>query len=83
MAGVGTTGSALTEDGVLDIDPTISLETTWHDMEKLVSMGLVRSIGIRFILFNFHAMMDAPELSLKTFFFFYLNHEMVLSGPQL
>ncbi|KAK9177212.1 hypothetical protein WN944_029231 [Citrus x changshan-huyou] len=49
MAGVGTTGSALTEDGVLDIDPTISLETTWHDMEKLVSMGLVRSIGIRVI----------------------------------
>lgn len=57
----------MTEDGVLDIDPTISLETTWHDMEKMVSMGLVRSIGIRFILFNFHAMMDAPELSLKLF----------------
>uniref|UniRef100_A0A164V2D1 NADP-dependent oxidoreductase domain-containing protein n=1 Tax=Daucus carota subsp. sativus TaxID=79200 RepID=A0A164V2D1_DAUCS len=45
--GVGETGSALGEDGVLDIDTTISLETTWHDMEKLVSMGLVRSIGIR------------------------------------
>ncbi|KAL1811003.1 hypothetical protein DCAR_0623112 [Daucus carota subsp. sativus] len=44
--GVGETGSALGEDGVLDIDTTISLETTWHDMEKLVSMGLVRSIGI-------------------------------------
>lgn len=44
--GVGTTGSALGEDGVLDIDTTISLETTWHDMENLVSLGLVRSIGI-------------------------------------
>ncbi|RRT52761.1 hypothetical protein B296_00047341, partial [Ensete ventricosum] len=45
--GVGTTASALGEDGVLDIDTTISLETTWHAMEDLVSMGLVRSIGIR------------------------------------
>ncbi|KAL7206848.1 hypothetical protein ACSBR2_019538 [Camellia fascicularis] len=36
----------LGEDGVLDIDTTISLETTWHAMEDLVSMGLVRSIGI-------------------------------------
>ncbi|KAJ4838101.1 NADP-dependent D-sorbitol-6-phosphate dehydrogenase [Turnera subulata] len=44
--GVGTTSSALDEDGVLDIDTTISLETTWHAMEDLVSMGLVRSIGI-------------------------------------
>ncbi|KAJ4833691.1 NADP-dependent D-sorbitol-6-phosphate dehydrogenase [Turnera subulata] len=44
--GVGTTASALDEDGVLDIDTTISLETTWHAMEDLVSMGLVRSIGI-------------------------------------
>ncbi|KAG6653403.1 NADP-dependent D-sorbitol-6-phosphate dehydrogenase-like [Carya illinoinensis] len=44
--GVGNTGSALGEDGVLDIDTTISLETTWHAMEDLVSMGLVRSIGI-------------------------------------
>ncbi|CAN4111800.1 unnamed protein product [Withania somnifera] len=44
--GVGTTGSALGEDGVLDIDTTISLETTWHGMENLVSLGLVRSIGI-------------------------------------
>lgn len=44
--GVGTTASALGEDGVLDIDTTISLETTWHDMENLVSLGLVRSIGI-------------------------------------
>ncbi|KAB2627234.1 NADP-dependent D-sorbitol-6-phosphate dehydrogenase-like [Pyrus ussuriensis x Pyrus communis] len=39
-AGVGTTGSALDEDGVLEIDTTISLETTWHAMEALVSMGL-------------------------------------------
>ncbi|KAL8096867.1 NADP-dependent D-sorbitol-6-phosphate dehydrogenase-like [Apium graveolens] len=44
--GVGATGSALGEDGVLDIDTTITLETTWRDMEKLVSTGLVRSIGI-------------------------------------
>ncbi|KAM1607476.1 hypothetical protein ACFXTH_028223 [Malus domestica] len=44
--GVGMTGSALDEDGVLEIDTTISLETTWHAMEELVSMGLVRSIGI-------------------------------------
>ena len=46
-AGVGTTASALDENKELDIDITISLETTWHDMEDLVSMGLVRSIGIR------------------------------------
>ncbi|XP_068646710.1 NADP-dependent D-sorbitol-6-phosphate dehydrogenase-like [Aristolochia californica] len=44
--GVGTTASALDDNGVLDIDTTISLETTWHSMEDLVSMGLVRSIGI-------------------------------------
>ncbi|XWS55006.1 hypothetical protein CRYUN_Cryun10bG0137800 [Craigia yunnanensis] len=44
--GVGETGSPLDEDGVLDIDTTISLETTWHAMEDLVSKGLVRSIGI-------------------------------------
>ncbi|TMW87095.1 hypothetical protein EJD97_020419 [Solanum chilense] len=44
--GVGTTASALGEDGVLDIDTTISLETTWHGMENLVSLGLARSIGI-------------------------------------
>ncbi|KAK7857385.1 nadp-dependent d-sorbitol-6-phosphate dehydrogenase [Quercus suber] len=45
--GVGTTASALDENKKLDIDTTISLETTWHDMEDLVFMGLVRSIGIR------------------------------------
>ncbi|KAK1571351.1 hypothetical protein Q3G72_015486 [Acer saccharum] len=44
--GVGETDSALDEDGVLEIDTTISLETTWHAMEDLISMGLVRSIGI-------------------------------------
>ncbi|XP_020596277.1 NADP-dependent D-sorbitol-6-phosphate dehydrogenase-like [Phalaenopsis equestris] len=44
--GVGTTDSVLAEDGVLDIDTSISLETTWHGMEDLVSKGLVRSIGI-------------------------------------
>ncbi|CAI8593351.1 unnamed protein product [Vicia faba] len=44
--GVFTTDSSLGEDGVLGIDTTISLETTWHAMEGLVSSGLVRSIGI-------------------------------------
>ncbi|XP_030943888.1 NADP-dependent D-sorbitol-6-phosphate dehydrogenase-like [Quercus lobata] len=44
--GVGTTDSALDEDGVLEIDTTITLETTWRAMEDLVSKGLVRSIGI-------------------------------------
>jgi len=44
--GVGTTGSAIADDGVLDIDVTISLETVWHAMEDLVSAGLVKSIGI-------------------------------------
>ncbi|MBA0791620.1 hypothetical protein Gohar_016189, partial [Gossypium harknessii] len=44
--GVGQTDSPLDKDGVLDIDTTISLETTWHAMEDLVSKGLVRSIGI-------------------------------------
>ncbi|XP_021753618.1 NADP-dependent D-sorbitol-6-phosphate dehydrogenase-like [Chenopodium quinoa] len=46
LTGVGTTASALDEDGVLDIDTTLSLETIWHAMEDLVSMGLARSIGI-------------------------------------
>ena len=41
MIGVGTTDSALDQDGVLDIDTTVSLEGTWHAMEDLVSAGLV------------------------------------------
>ncbi|OMP03123.1 Aldo/keto reductase [Corchorus olitorius] len=41
----GDGGNPLDEDGVLDIDTTISLETTWHAMEDLVSKGLVRSIA--------------------------------------
>ncbi|KAL3633885.1 NADP-dependent D-sorbitol-6-phosphate dehydrogenase [Castilleja foliolosa] len=44
--GVGATASALGDDGGLDIDTTITLESTWRGMEELVSMGLVRSIGI-------------------------------------
>ncbi|XLR10238.1 hypothetical protein S83_038176 [Arachis hypogaea] len=46
QAGVGMTDNALGDDGVLEIDTTISLEITWHAMEDLVSMLLVRSIGI-------------------------------------
>ncbi|KAI3422924.1 Aldo_ket_red domain-containing protein, partial [Psidium guajava] len=44
--GVGACVSVLDEKGVLDIDTTITLEATWRGMEDLVSMGLVRSIGI-------------------------------------
>ncbi|XP_021738741.1 NADP-dependent D-sorbitol-6-phosphate dehydrogenase-like [Chenopodium quinoa] len=44
--GAITFASVLDEDGVLDIDTTISLETTWHAMEDLVYAGLTRSIGI-------------------------------------
>ncbi|MCO5579913.1 hypothetical protein L7F22_033780 [Adiantum nelumboides] len=40
------TSSTLDGDEVLDIDVTISLETTWHAMEDLVFASLVRSIGI-------------------------------------
>lgn len=47
LTGVGTTASLLDENKVLDIDVTVSLETTWHDMEKTVDLGLVRSIGLR------------------------------------
>lgn len=53
IIGIGTTASALDEDGVLDIDTTISLETTWHAMEETVSLGLVRSIGIRLLRCSF------------------------------
>ncbi|KAF9621738.1 hypothetical protein IFM89_027592 [Coptis chinensis] len=45
FTGIGKTSSVKDENGDLDIDTTISLETTWHAMEGLVSMGLVRSIG--------------------------------------
>ncbi|KAI6677636.1 hypothetical protein NL676_038432 [Syzygium grande] len=45
-AGIGACTSVLDENGVLDIDTTITLEATWRGMEDLVSMGLVRSIGI-------------------------------------
>lgn len=56
IIGVGTTASALDEDGVLDIDTTISLESTWHAMEETVSLGLVRSIGIR-LLFSIQSVL--------------------------
>ncbi|KAF9590555.1 hypothetical protein IFM89_035873 [Coptis chinensis] len=46
FTGIGKTSSVKDENGDLDIDTTISLETTWHAMEGLVSMGLVRSIGV-------------------------------------
>ncbi|KAJ0615248.1 putative mannose-6-phosphate 6-reductase [Helianthus annuus] len=41
--GVGTTASALDEEGVLDIDPTISLETTWHAMEPPLAQATTRT----------------------------------------
>lgn len=44
--GIGKYSSVKGEDGVLDIDTTLSLETTWRGMEDLVTKGLVRSIGI-------------------------------------
>ncbi|XP_028085906.1 NADP-dependent D-sorbitol-6-phosphate dehydrogenase-like [Camellia sinensis] len=39
-AGVGKTKSVLREDGELDIDATISFETTWHAMEHYNKKGL-------------------------------------------
>lgn len=39
MSGVGNTSSAVDDNGVLEIDTTISLETTWHAVEELVSWG--------------------------------------------
>lgn len=44
--GVGKMVSVLDSEGVLDIRTDISLQDTWRSMEELVSMGLVRSIGI-------------------------------------
>jgi len=38
--------TSIGDDGVVDIDSSISLETTCYAMKELVSMGLVRSIGI-------------------------------------
>ncbi|KAK1296838.1 NADP-dependent D-sorbitol-6-phosphate dehydrogenase [Acorus calamus] len=35
----GTTSSALDDDGVLDMDTTVSLKSTWRAMEDLVSTG--------------------------------------------
>ncbi|PKI54769.1 hypothetical protein CRG98_024871 [Punica granatum] len=42
--GIGAVASVL-DNGVLDINTTISLESVWRSMEALVDMGLVRSIG--------------------------------------
>ncbi|MFS7963019.1 putative mannose-6-phosphate 6-reductase [Helianthus anomalus] len=64
----GTAASALDEDGVLDIDTTILLETTWHAMEQMVSMGLVHSIGIRLVIIAFF-------LSFITWFISYSYNE--------
>lgn len=74
IIGIGTTDSALDEDGVLDIDTTISLETTWHAMEETVTMGLVRSIGIRlilcsfFFLFFFYRLSQRESIEMRTDF---------------
>ncbi|CAI5517114.1 unnamed protein product [Closterium sp. Naga37s-1] len=45
--GIGSTRSAMGEDGVLDIDISVPLHEVWRHMEALVKDGLVRSIGIR------------------------------------
>ena len=42
---MGTTRSAMDSEGVLDIDITISLETTWHAMEDLVTEGLAGNLN--------------------------------------
>lgn len=47
LTGIGKASSVKGEDGILDIQTNITLETTWRGMEDLVSKGLVRSIGIR------------------------------------
>ncbi|CAH9126064.1 unnamed protein product [Cuscuta epithymum] len=44
--GVGISSIPMGEDGVMDLDTTISLEATWHAMEDLIFKGLVRSIGL-------------------------------------
>ncbi|CAH9056616.1 unnamed protein product [Cuscuta europaea] len=44
--GIGISSIPMGEDGVMELDTTLSLETTWHAMEDLVFKGLVRSIGI-------------------------------------
>lgn len=77
LEGVGATASALGDDDVLDIDTTIPLETTWHAMEDLVSMGLVRSIGIRwlksFVFVTFCAYL-VSEMSTMPFIYVCLSH---------
>ena len=45
--GIGTTSSAMADDGMLDIDVSVPLYEVWANMEALVAEGLVRSIGIR------------------------------------
>ncbi|KAL5073256.1 hypothetical protein RYX36_012240 [Vicia faba] len=63
--GVDTTDSALGEDGVLDIDTTISLETTWHAME-----GVPASIS--FIIIGF-SITNSGEGKLQVFCLLFLS----------